>query len=824
MKRTILTYVFVMTMGLLMAQQDSVVNGVLQYSPHSFMVLPANPSNPTQNDWVKCWYVTSTPSYSYQDASWVPGINNPNTAQATHRIYSANGSSTALNSRDCFSCYQSGSTYLRNFYYPLLWNSDTVSGGAVLHEDQYMQLFYPKYNGSGNNAQGQKIEYRFKVSEDRSVLLLNFSYVMQSPGHSWEENPYVDIRLLNANGQQLNLGYYPNDYKTNGNLHAGNPAYNNTNWPYSRFFVEAPAGSSYSQTPPNTQTPSTLTTAGVYCTVPLQSCPSGQIHQCESGYPDYSSDYYDVKSYPYTIVAFNLKNYIGETVVLRVVTMGCGMSAHFAYARFTAKMVPHKILVKYCSGDENMQLIMPWGFDESHAFKAGSDDMGYQWFNGTDSAHVQWFDPTDVSDPRVVSGSTQYRPILRPDPAKPYYRCEVTSQTGVPFQYEATVNYYDLQPAFTAKPRALTDHPDCSYTVEVTNTSKIGVIVPDGNGGVDTNWQDLTTHGDQCTWNWGDGTPEQTGFQPTHTYAQPGTYTISLHITDFERICVSYDTTFDVTIDSEFMEKQYAEDEATTCEGKLPYYYKPEIFGTDNTQTRWDLNAVGERTVNYSYALPQYNIRSWNGCDSIVKVQFDVLTPSVIIEEVPGQDFCDSAQTMLEATAFNVGDDVSYEWVFMDSIVSTTNVMTALSDGSYSVTIVDNTTDCSASTTYKINACVPNVFLPNCITPTQSANQGPAQNDYLYLDEFVLRFISDLRISIYARNGEQVYYYEGKKNAGGTFEPTPAFANVPEELGGRLILWDGKVKGRVISGVYSYALWIVSGGQSYLYKGKLSVL
>lgn len=819
MKRTILTLVSMMMVGLLIAQQDSVVNGVLQYSPNTFMVLPANPSSPTANDWVKCWYVTSTPSYSYQDAQWVQGIANPNTAQATHRIYTGT-TTAALSERDCFSCYPLGSSYQRNYKFPQLWNSDTVSGGAILHENQYMQLFYPKYSGSGNNAQGQKIEYRFKVSEDRAVLLLDFSYVMQSPGHSWEENPYVDIRLLNANGQLLNLGYYPNDYRTNGNLHAGMPAYNNTNWPYSRFFVEAPAGSSYSQTPPSGQTPSTLT--GTYGTVPLQTCPSGQIHTCEPGYPDYSSDYYDVKSYPYTIVAFNLKGYIGQTVVLRVVTMGCGMSAHFAYARFTAKMVPHKLLVKYCSGDDNMKLTMPWGFDEQHAFKAGGD-VGYKWLNGTDSLHAQWFDPTDVSDPRVLTGSTQYRPILQPDPAKPYYRCEVTSQTGVPFFYEATVNYYDLQPGFTAQARAHTDHPDCSYTVEVTNTSQIGVIVPNGAGGVDTNWQDLSTHGDQCTWDFGDGTPEVTGFQPTHTYAQPGTYTISLHITDFERICISEDITFEVTIGDDFMEKQYAQDEATTCEGKLPYYYKPEIFGTDNTQTRWDLNAVGERTVNYSYALPDYHIRAWNGCDSIVKVQFDVLTPSVVINQI-GQDFCDSAQTTLEATAYNVSDDVSYKWTFMDSVVSTTSLLTALSDGSYSVSVVDNLTECNASTTYKIDACVPNVFLPNCITPTQTQYQGPAQNDYLYLDQFVLRFISELKISIYARNGEQVYYYEGKKNAGGAFEPTPAIDNVPSEMSNRLILWDGKVKGRVISGTYSYALWIVSGGQSYLYKGKITVL
>ena len=161
----------------------------------------------------------------------------------------------------------------------------------------------------------------------------------------------------------------------------------------------------------------------------------------------------------------------------------------------------------------------------------------------------------------------------------------------------------------------------------------------------------------------------------------------------------------------DYVEKQYATDEVTTCEGKLPYYYKPEIFGYDNVQTKWDLNAVGERQVNYSYALPQFEIRAWNGCDSIVKVQFDVLTPAVNIQEA-GTDFCDSAQTLLEARVNNVREDaVRYQWSYMDSVMSTTNTMWALSDGTYSLTIEDTTTGCEASTTYKIDPCVPNVFL-----------------------------------------------------------------------------------------------------------------
>ena len=167
---------------------------------------------------------------------------------------------------------------------------------------------------------------------------------------------------------------------------------------------------------------------------------------------------------------------------------------------------------------------------------------------------------------------------------------------------------------------------------------------------------------------------------------------------------------------------------------------------------------------------------------------------------------------------------MQYEWTFMDSVMSNTQEMLAISDGTYSVHIVDGSTECEASTSFKIDPCVPNIFLPNCITPTRSKNEGPVQNDYFYLDQFVLRFITEVKFMVYSRNGEQVCYYEGRKDAEGNFFPPTPYANLPEEMNGRLVLWDGTVNGRVIDGTYVYTLWIVSGGQSFLYKGKLAVM
>lgn len=783
MKRLVFVLAMSLMMGVVMGQ--TVVNGVLQGSPKSFMFLPSTP--PTggwDNSWVKPSYEGSGSGSTFNFTNHMGADLGSN---FSHRfIVRGTSDSTFSPTNDYCFRIQSGNNYNNKPILAEAWNTDRYPGTFV---DTVIQMGKVGPNGQDpSGCYAQQIVYSFVPDTINPVLLLNFAFVTEDGQHSYTSNPAVEFAVLNHSNNLANN----NSYLNLGNYDATHP--------YSRFWYRTPSNASHSpEDPENTPVNSAPEYVAVHGNCPIQN----------SGRP--------VVTYPYTVVAYDLSQQARshQAVDFRVRVNSCTSRFHWAYCYFTAKMIPAKLQVEYCGGDE-LHLSVPWGFDESNS---------YQWYNGADSAHANtYIDPDDPSTTGVFTGSTKYNPILRPDPAKPYYRCLVHSYTGIPFVYQATVNYYDLQPAFTVEPTALTDGKKCDLSVTVHNHSRIGVIRPNGHGGVDTTWQNLEDHPEQCTWDFGDGTPEVHGFEPEHIYAQPGTYTISLHIADFDRICISPDTTAVVTLLQEYVEKQYATDEVVTCEGKLPYYYKPELFGYDNVQTKWDLNAVGERQVNYSYALPQYEIRAWNGCDSIVKVQFDVLTPAVTIQEA-GTDFCDSAQTTLEAVTSNVREDaVEYEWSYMDSIMSTANTMLAMSDGTYSVSIVDATTGCEASNSYKIDPCVPNIFLPNCITPTRSTNEGPAQNDYLYLDQFVQRFISDVKFMVYARNGEQVYAYEGTKNAAGVFEPQPPFVNLPSEMNGRLVLWDGTVKGRIVDGTYTYVLWIVSGGQSYLYKGQLIVM
>lgn len=795
MKKLFLLSVLVAVSSLVMAQTtfpDTVIGGQHYYngSPTSFMFLPST-TTAANASWVQPKYNNN--GYTMPTTLGVGTVS----GTPTHRfITSTQFPPTTAAGRDMNACYgpcTSGAQTQLIRLHPA-WDSDANPG---TFEDTVIQMGYPAYSSGCSGKETQLINYHFIPDKNNSVLLVSYSFVLENlASHDKDYNPYFDMRVMDIQGNILGgndpYRYYPTDYKTQGNLHLGTSP--NWNWPHCRFFVVAEGNGnvgSYIESP--------LYNPNIYETPVVTNqytCPAG----CA---PDAQASNIPVLTYAPTIVAFDLTEQAEnhQPVILQIRVRSCWATYHWAYCYFTAKMVPAELKVDYCTGDPAVHLSVPWGFDA----------QSYRWYNGADENNCHY-----ASEVEELAGYP-YSFYVEPDPANPYWRCEATSSTGVPFKYEATVKYIDLRPSFTVTPAV----DSCKYNIRLTNTSQIVVFTPDGQGGVDSAFQDLQANPNQCHWDFGDGTTT-TGFKPCHTYTTPGPHNISFYVTDMDNICQSDTVVQQIAFDPDNVAIHYDTDTVSTCESKLPYRYKPEIFGT-NELTTWNLSAVGDHNVNYSNALPEYHIRSNNGCDSIVKVRFDVLTPTVVIEQV-GEDFCDSAHTVLQAFVSNADEDaIRYEWTFMDSVMGRTEILEAISDGTYSVSIVDGNTDCAATNLYKIDPCVPNIFIPNCITPTDDRSDM-LQNDYVYLDQFVLRFITDIKFAVYARNGQQVYYYEGKKNAASVFEPTPQFENLPTEMSNRLVLWDGRSGRRIVTGVYTYTLWIVSGKQQYLYKGTITVL
>ena len=74
------------------------------------------------------------------------------------------------------------------------------------------------------------------------------------------------------------------------------------------------------------------------------------------------------------------------------------------------------------------------------------------------------------------------------------------------------------EPAGNSGPTAVIASATCTALSCVMSST--GTVDPEGH----------TIKG--YSWNWGDGTALSTGASPTHVYATPGTYTITLTVTD----------------------------------------------------------------------------------------------------------------------------------------------------------------------------------------------------------------------------------------------------------------------------------------------------
>jgi len=132
-----------------------------------------------------------------------------------------------------------------------------------------------------------------------------------------------------------------------------------------------------------------------------------------------------------------------------------------------------------------------------------------------------------------------------------------------------------------------------------------------------------------------------------------------------------------------------------------------------------------------------------HGCDSVVTMHLEIQDPEVKIV-TSEDDFCENGELVLTAES----DYEEYIW----NTGETTPFITATQPGIYTVTVTQG--ECQASDHYTVPTCEFHIFMPNTITPSRS----DGLNDYLFLPEYVHRFLTDFEISIYDRWGELIYW------------------------------------------------------------------
>lgn len=726
-----------------MCYAQNVVNGVYQGSPRSFMYLPAspNPSGTGATDWVK-------PSYgsSYSNPSATMGIYGANTNNHSHAFIKRNANGTVPT--DCNACYLIGGSnygYLNTL--PLSWNTPDFSDGQLHYEDTVIQIGCDQAQG----RKSQQMEYKFVPDTNNPVLLVNYMLVMENKlsGHGYPGssivNPTITMEVVNANTDQLlNLGYYPTDYVQNGNNGTGGP---NNNWPYARYKFIAPG----SQTGDNsTVTPSAFN-------LPPIDCP--QAHACNC-----SSDAPSVVSYDYVTVAYRLTEQAQThtPVKLRIKVQACDASAHWATIYYTAKMVPGKMVVDAC-GDNDIVLSVPYGFNAN----------SYEWYSGNDAA-------TAIYDGNLNDLGSVYTKVLNRNTSnlKPYYRCIMESQTGVPFTYEAYLKIYDVKAICECQ--QIVD--ECHYTFTFGDSSRVATLTPNtAQGGYDT------TRFTQWNRRWriydNEGTLLHTNNSDrTFTYRFPDDVSDSvlvwLEVSDPNGACGPDTMQYKVFLNPDFIQPVSSTDTIITCEEHLPVIFDQATFGDLYT---W--HDAGTRDVKYE------GVR-WNGCDSTVRVTLIVQKPLASVSQ--GDDFCDAFSTLLTAES-NV-DIMEYSW----STNENTPSITVTTPGTYTVTITDEG-GCVATASVSIPACKPFINLPNTITP--SDHNG--LNDCV---EVIQRnLVKSLEFSVFNRNGELVYSTTDKE-----------------------FCWDGrdmKNNKLFVNVTYNYILKIIDyDGYATMYKGSITVL
>lgn len=131
-----------------------------------------------------------------------------------------------------------------------------------------------------------------------------------------------------------------------------------------------------------------------------------------------------------------------------------------------------------------------------------------------------------------------------------------------------------------------------------------------------------------------------------------------------------------------------------------------------------------------------------NGCDSLVTMHLEILEPAVEIV-TSGDDFCEYGELVLNA----VSDYNEYIWNTGD----TSAFISVTQPGLYTVTVTQG--ECQASDHYTVPSCEFNIYMPNAITPSRA----DGLNDYLFLPEYVHRFLTDFDIEIYDRWGSLIF-------------------------------------------------------------------
>jgi gliding motility-associated-like protein len=302
--------------------------------------------------------------------------------------------------------------------------------------------------------------------------------------------------------------------------------------------------------------------------------------------------------------------------------------------------------------------------------------------------------------------------------------------------------------------------------------------------------------GPSYLWSFGDGTHD-TALDPTHVYANSGTYHVTLVVTDF---VPCHDTAYATIYADSISGVTLSLTDSVLC-GAVPISFTATYLSYGNTGLQWNFgdgdSIANVNPVSHSFAVAgAYTVRAtatYRRCRDTSAYRNVVIEPYPVMNLGMDTSICPGG---IPISLYDYANAANSAATWLWSTGDTTAGIIVTAPGTYYATVAVH--GCSASDTVVVyNNCymdIPNAFSPN--------NDGV--NDYFFPRQFLSRGLLSFQMEIYNRWGQEVFTTQSTDGRG----------------------WDGKFNGvDQPEGVYIYVIDAsFIDGQKVHRKGNVTLL
>ena len=327
-----------------------------------------------------------------------------------------------------------------------------------------------------------------------------------------------------------------------------------------------------------------------------------------------------LKARDWTLLGLNISAYHGQTIRIRITSFNCGQSGpnHCCYVYYTLGCSKAQIIVNTC------------GNNAQHATLTAPSGFRYRWYN---PSLPSWH--SDQQTVQVDIDSSVYYCVL-----------SFVDDSSCKFTMTAMAAPRFPHSRFSAS----LDTSGCNYTVNVRNTSYASISRDDTNSIGDC---------ESFYWYWGDGTTTASRSPGSHTYRQPGTYTIMLVVGLSGDECT--DTSY-YTVTFNAPQAPSISGDSVVCVNTRAHI---QVDGATATRFQWSTGATTRSIDVYPSDSTTYTVLVTDqlGCETTLSFHVDVDTVPLPIFEPQTYESCvPYTMSIIDVNPLSSTNTYSWSW------------------------------------------------------------------------------------------------------------------------------------------------------------------